>query len=89
LVGVNGDAARADAKRAAAREKLTWRSFWNDESPEGGTAAAWNVHGWPTVYVLDSKGTIRLKLHGYGGKNSDALLDDVVDRLLKEVEARK
>jgi thiol-disulfide isomerase/thioredoxin len=89
LVGVNGDADRADAKRAAARENLTWRSFWNDQGSEGGTPAAWNVHGWPTVYVLDSKGTIRLKLRGYGGKNSDALLDDVVDRLLKEVEAGK
>jgi thiol-disulfide isomerase/thioredoxin len=89
LVGVNGDADRADAKRAAARENLTWRSFWNDEGSDSGIRAAWNVHGWPTVYVLDFKGTIRLKLQGYGGKNSDALLDNVVDRLLQEVEAGK
>jgi hypothetical protein len=47
------------------------------------------VHGWPTAYVLDSEGTIRLKLHGYGGKKTDALLDAVVDKLLEEAKALK
>lgn len=82
LIGVNGDSEKAAAKRAMAEEKMTWESFWNGGS-EGGIAGTWNVHSWPTVYVLDSKGMIRLKLDGYGGKRTDALLDAVVDKLME------
>lgn len=89
LVGVDADEGKAAAKRAMAKENMTWRSFWNGGGWEGGIAAAWNVQEWPTVYVLDAKGMIRLKQHGYGGKSSDALLDELVDRLLKEVETGK
>jgi thiol-disulfide isomerase/thioredoxin len=85
LVGVNGDGTYADADRAVAKERMTWQSFWNGGGAEGPISTAWNVHGWPTVYVLDSKGVIRLKFEGYGGKESDSLLDEVVDQLLKEI----
>ena len=86
IVGVNGDAIQADAKTAATKYNVTWPSFWNGEGgPWSGTAAAWNVHGWPTVFILDSKGTIKLKLTGYGGTRTDSLLDDLVHRMLKEL----
>ncbi len=88
LVGVNGDSEKPAAKRAIAENKMTWQSFWNGGS-EGGIAGTWNVHAWPTVYVLDSKGMIRLKFEGYGGKRGDALLDAMVDRLLEEMERGK
>ncbi|HUJ72924.1 MAG TPA: TlpA disulfide reductase family protein [Verrucomicrobiae bacterium] len=85
FVGVNGDALQADAKRAVTKSDITWPSFWNGkEGPWSGIAADWNVKGWPTVFVLDSRGTIRLKLAGYGGQRTDSLLDEFVDRLLKE-----
>jgi hypothetical protein len=84
LVGVNGDSKPADAQNAVAKKKITWRSFWNGGS-EGSITTAWNMHSWPTVYVLDSKGIIRLKFEGYGGKRTDFLLDETVDRLLKEM----
>jgi thiol-disulfide isomerase/thioredoxin len=89
LVGVNADEVKAAAKRAVAKENMTWRSFWNGGGSESGIAATWNVHGWPMIYVLDPKGTIRFKQDGYGGKRSDALLDELVDRLLKEIETGK
>ncbi len=89
LLGVNGDSGKAEAKRAAAKESMTWRSFWNGGTSEGGIAGTWNVHAWPTIYVLDSKGTIRLKHVGYGGKRTDALLDAVVDQLLEEAEVKR
>lgn len=81
LLGVNADSGKTEAKRAAAESKMTWQSFWNGGSSEGGIAGAWNVHSWPTVYVLDSNGTIRAKFDGY-----DALLDAEVDQLLQEAE---
>lgn len=88
LIGVNGDSEKAAAKRAMTEQKMTWQSFWNDGSSEGGIAGALNVHSWPTVYVLDSKGKIRLKFDGYGGKKTDALLDAVVDQLLEETKGQ-
>lgn len=85
LVGVNADANRADGRRAAEKEKVTWRSFWSGTNGSNGSIpAAWNVKGWPTVYVLDAEGTIRLKYRGYSGTNTANVLTETVDRLLKE-----
>ncbi len=62
IVGINGDDKREKAAEVMAKEKMTWPSFWNGETgPEGPIAKAWNIRGWPTVYVLDAKGVIRFK----------------------------
>jgi thiol-disulfide isomerase/thioredoxin len=76
LLGVNADTDEAKVKAAEAKEKITWRSFRDGES--GPIAAAWNVHSWPTIYVLDAKGVIRYR------NLRDAALDAAVDALLKE-----
>jgi thiol-disulfide isomerase/thioredoxin len=84
LVGVNGDSKKADAQRAVTEEKMTWPSFWNGTGGSGGgIAEAWNIYGWPTVFVLDAKGIIRLKSVGHPGK----ALDTVVDQLLEEARS--
>ncbi|HEY1860277.1 MAG TPA: hypothetical protein VGG61_07980, partial [Gemmataceae bacterium] len=58
---------------------ITWRSFWNGpEGTNGPISKKWNVHGWPTIYVLDQKGVIRYK-NVRGEK-----MDEAVDKLLKE-----
>jgi thiol-disulfide isomerase/thioredoxin len=66
LVGVNGDEEKDAAAKAVERAKIPWRSFWNGkEGASGPIATAWNIRGWPTVYVIDHKGIIRHKyLHG-------------------------
>jgi hypothetical protein len=48
-------------RKAMASEKITWRSFWDGGSTGGPIATRWNVHSWPTIYVLDEKGVIRAK----------------------------
>jgi hypothetical protein len=85
LIGVNSDTDKEKLKRRAAKEGITWRSFWNGpKGTEGPIAQAWNVRLWPTIYVLDHKGTIRFK--GVREKQ----LDEAVDGLLKELsEERK
>ncbi len=89
LIGVNGDAILPDAKRAMEREKMTWPSFWNGkEGPKGPIATAWNVHGWPTIFVLDAKGIIRFKLEGYGNQASN-VLNGCVDELMKKLPSKK
>jgi thiol-disulfide isomerase/thioredoxin len=88
FIGVNGDAILPDAKRAIAHEQMTWPSFWNGKGgPEGPISSAWNVHGWPTVYVIDANGILRLKFEGYGPQTSNQL-NGSVDILMKDLASR-
>jgi hypothetical protein len=86
LIGVNSDVNKEELKKVMEKEEITWRSFWNGPQGTGGPISKkWNVHGWPTIYVLDSKGVIRYK-NVRGEK-----MDEAVDKLLKEQgeEAKK
>jgi thiol-disulfide isomerase/thioredoxin len=64
LIGVNGDESKIDAKRCAKKENIFWPSFWNKEGKDGPIPTSWNVHGWPSVFVLDTNGVIRFKSEG-------------------------
>ena len=78
LIGVNSDIDKAELKKRMAEEKITWRSFWNGpRGTDGPISKAWNVHGWPTVYVIDQQGIIRAK------NVREKELDKAVDELLK------
>lgn len=63
IVSVNSDDTLETAKKAKADERLAFRSFWDGyvekKSTHGPIATAWNVTGWPAIYVLDARGTIR------------------------------
>lgn len=75
LIGVNGDEDPKKGRDVAAKTGINWRSFWNGR--DGEIARAWNLKGWPTVYVLDKQGVIRFK------HVRDKELDAAVDELLK------
>jgi len=82
LIGVNSDSDLAAMKPKFRDEKITWRSFWNGpEGTSGPISAAWNVSGWPTLYLLDHEGRIRQK---YLGNPGDAVLDREIDALVAE-----
>jgi len=86
LIGVNGDEDRDKAKQVTAKEKMTWRSFWNGpKHGDGPLSRAWVVRGWPTIYVLDGLGVIRYKDPQVSGGE----LDQAVDELLAELEKKK
>lgn len=76
LVGVNGDAVKSDAKRAAEKENISWPSFWSKEGSDGPIPTIWNIQGWPSVFVLDPKGIIRFK-----GQDMN-LINQKVDQLV-------
>jgi hypothetical protein len=81
LLGINSDTKAAELRRAMEKEQITWRSWWNGpEGTNGPLSKKWNVHSWPTTYVLDSKGVIRYK-NVRGEK-----MDEAVDKLVKEQE---
>ena len=83
LIGVNSDSDRDAIRRTVKEKNLTWRSFWNGGSPSGPIAKAWNVTGWPTIYVLDAEGRIRFK--NVRGER----LDEAIETLLAELEDQK
>lgn len=61
LLGINSDGSRSALKDILEKEKITWPNI-QDESPgTGPIAKRWNVHGWPTIYILDKQGKIRHK----------------------------
>src|SRR5262245_47709634 len=85
ILGVNSDDDRTDIKKTVEKEKLTWRSFWDGGSTQGPLATAYNVQGWPTIYILDAKGTIRYTSVGADEKK----IDETIETLLKELEAKE
>jgi hypothetical protein len=78
IVGVNFDDTRDDLKNTEEKNKLPWRSFF-DGHKDGPIGEQWNIHGLPTIYVLDAKGVIRYK------NVFDKELDQAVDTLIKQV----
>jgi hypothetical protein len=81
LLGINSDQDREKLKETMAKEKITWRSWWDGGSTNGPIATKWNVQGWPTIYVLDAKGVIRFR------DVREKELDQAVDKLLAEMGA--
>jgi thiol-disulfide isomerase/thioredoxin len=78
ILGVNcEDVARL--KQAESSGNVTWRS-WSDGAG-GPIATAWNVSGYPTMYLIDHRGKIRLK--GTANLAGEAI-DAAVQGLLEE-----
>jgi thiol-disulfide isomerase/thioredoxin len=87
IVGVNSDASREIARQSALTNKLAYRSWWDggaQEPTKGPIASAWNVDGWPTVYVLDGRGIIR-----YVDIGHEDLLKGVQQLLSEQTRAAK
>lgn len=82
LIGINSDGPVDEVKTILAENGITWRQAI-DETTSGKWATAWNVQGWPTIYVLDHKGVIR-----YRGVREEEM-DKAVDTLLAEMKAAK
>jgi peroxiredoxin len=83
LIGVNSDPSKDFLKKVIADEKMTWRSFWDGGNTQGPIATKWNIHGWPTLYVVDHKGIIR---HKWVGSPGEEKLDKSLEKLVKAAE---
>lgn len=81
IVGVNADDTLTSAQDSVRDNAIPWRSFWNGaDGIDGPITANWNVRAWPTVYILDSEGTIRFKQL----RRKD--LDEPLEQLVVETE---
>ena len=87
IVGVNSDSKLDVAQKSKKDNRLEYRSWWDGyvekKSTEGPIADAWNVTGWPTIYILDTKGVIRF----VNLRNEDVLKG--VNQLLRELPPQK
>ena len=82
IVGINSDTDLAKMKDVRAKENISWRSFWNGpQGTAGPISTAWNVRGWPTLYILDAKGTIRYKSVGANEEAIDKTLEELLAEL--------
>jgi thiol-disulfide isomerase/thioredoxin len=81
LVSISADAEKDTLTKFIEKEPMPWTHWWN--GARGGILEKWNVKFFPTIYVIDAKGTIRHKnIH-------DKELDEAVEALVKETEEKK
>ena len=64
LIGVNSDGDKVKLHKRMKDENITWRSWWDGGDTSGPIATQFNVHVWPTLYVIDHAGIIRRKWLG-------------------------
>lgn len=85
LLGVNSDPDLEAIRKTVKEKNLSWRSFWNGPDGTGGPiSTAWNVKGWPTIYILDSEGKIHYK--GHGGPDIDETIVKLLGDMGHEVD---
>jgi hypothetical protein len=84
LLGVNSDKEPDKLKQNLASFRVNWRSFKNQLSQGKAISQAWQVKGWPVIFLIDHKGVIRRRL---SGKTSETLLNHWIDELVREAEA--
>jgi hypothetical protein len=58
LVGINSDGGRDALQKILKEQGITWRSAV-DGTTDGPISTKWNVHSWPTIFVIDAAGVIR------------------------------
>jgi hypothetical protein len=81
LLGVNTEATREDLKEAQERQKITWRSFWDERRR---ITSKFNVQGFPTLFLLNHEGIIR---QVYIGRPNDKDLERDIEQVIAEAEA--
>jgi thiol-disulfide isomerase/thioredoxin len=89
MVSVNSSATKELILKAIASKDITWRCWWDPlGESQGPIATRWHVQGWPTVYLLDHRGMIRVKFVGFVGRGEgQPPIDEAVEALVKEAEA--
>ncbi len=78
LIGINSDGSRSALQKIIKEQKLNYRNAV-DGSTRGPIAKAWNISGWPTMYVIDREGVIRAQILGADNRK----LTEAIEAALK------
>jgi peroxiredoxin len=84
IVGINTDPSKELYREEAKKNGITWRSAM-DGSTSGPICSKWGVEGFPTLYLIDAKGTIRQYWLGNPG---DETVAKEIDKLVAEAKAK-
>src|SRR3954468_20924891 len=79
LLGVNADPDPDVLRQTQEKKHLPWRSWW--DGPDGKIARQWGVTSFPTLFLLDHRGTVRRR---FDGGPDPAELDREIEQLLQE-----
>jgi hypothetical protein len=82
LLGINSDSSRSALKKILEDEKITWPNIYGGPTGKNEIAERWNVHGWPTIYILDHEGVIRHR------DLRDEAMEEAVVELIKKIPGR-
>jgi hypothetical protein len=82
LIGINSDGGRDALTKILKENGISWRNAVDGDT-SGPIATRWNVHGWPTIYILDAQGLIRFR------DLRDKQMEEAVETLLREAEKGK
>lgn len=83
VISISADDKVETLKKFLEGEKMPW-VHWHEGRREGGILNDWDIHAFPTIFVLDAKGVIRYKQIG-GGTSK---LDKAVTMLVSETEKK-
>ena len=61
LLGVDCKDDRETARKAMAREGMTWPSWYDGAADRGPIAERYHVRGYPSIFVIDAEGIIRAR----------------------------
>lgn len=78
LISVSVDEEKKELEEFLGKEPMPWTHWW--DGPDAPFVKQWNIHTFPTIYVIDAKGVIRYK-HIRGEE-----LEKAVEKLLVEVK---
>jgi thiol-disulfide isomerase/thioredoxin len=78
LVGVNTDPSAEQALACQKTAGLSWASF--HDGPDGPIAAAWKVDRYPTLFLIDQRGTVRYRRVGLPPEGE---LESKIEELLR------
>ena len=82
LIGIDTDKDLDQLKKVMSDNGVTWRNTWANSKDPGSLPAMWNIHGYPTVMLIDANGVIRKKHLGV----SESELMKEIDKLVEEAE---
>jgi peroxiredoxin len=78
LLGVNADESVERLRQTQTRYGLTWRSWWD---ADGSLARVWDVDRFPTLFLIDHRGTVRYR---HAGTPDPERLQRQVEQLVRE-----
>jgi peroxiredoxin len=83
FLGVDCEEEKESARKVIQRERITWPN-WFDGAPHSGVISQrYHVSGFPTIYVIDAKGVIRLAKASFA---NPVAMEELVEKLVKEAE---